>query len=94
MDPSHDCTLWMSQTDFQTQTKHLRFPGLIQWGHLRQAFQGPFHPWEDVVVLKRTESFGVGCCFTVSSRLRFLVLPHHLLAFPGTRCVDIEQPFS
>ena len=61
MDPSHDCTLWMSQADFQTQTKHLRFPGLIQWGHLRQAFQGLFHPWEDLVVLKRTKSFGVGC---------------------------------
>ena len=52
MDPSHDCILWMSQTDFRTQTKHLRFPGLIQWGHLRQAFQGLFHPWEDLVVLK------------------------------------------
>ena len=58
MDPSQDCIRWMSQTDFRTQTKHLRFPGLIQWGHLRQAFQGLFHPWEDLVVLKRTESFG------------------------------------
>ena len=42
----------MSQMDFWTQTKHLRFSGLIQWGHLRQAFQGLFYPWEDLVVLK------------------------------------------
>ena len=56
MDPSHDCILWMSQTDFRTQTKHLRFPGLIQWGHLRQAFQGLFCLWEGLVVPKRTES--------------------------------------
>ena len=74
--------------------EHLRFPGLIQWGHLRQAFQGLFYPWEDLVVLKRTGNFGVGCCFTVSRRLRFLALPHHLLVFPGSLCVDIEQPFS
>ena len=74
--------------------EHLRFPGLIQWGHLRQAFQGLFYLWEDLVVLKRTESFGVGCCFTVSCRLRFLALLHHLSVFPGTLCVDIEQPFS
>ena len=47
----------MSQTDFRTQTRHLRFSGLIQWGHLRQAFQGPFCPWEGLVVPKRTESF-------------------------------------
>ena len=94
MDPSHECTLWMSQTDFRTQTKHLRFPGLIQWGHLRQAFQGLFHPWEDLVVLKGPKVLVWVAGFTVSSRLRFLVLPHHLLVFPGTWCVDIEQPFS
>ena len=46
----------MSQTDFRTQMEHLRFPGLFQCGHLRQAFQGLFCPWEDLVVLKRTES--------------------------------------
>ena len=28
--------------------EHLRFPGLTQWGHLRQAFQGLFCPWEDL----------------------------------------------
>ena len=28
--------------------EHLRFSGLIQWGHLRQAFQGLFRPWEDL----------------------------------------------
>ena len=62
MDPSHDCIFWMSQTDFRTQTKHLRFPGLIQWGHLRQAFQGLFRFWEGLVVPKRTESLCGGFC--------------------------------
>ena len=59
MDSSPDCILWMFQTDFRTQTKHLRFSGLIQWGHLRQAFQGLFCLWEGLVVLKRTESLCV-----------------------------------
>ena len=28
--------------------EHLRFSRLIQWGHLRQAFQGLSRPWEDL----------------------------------------------
>ena len=79
--------------DSQTQMEHLRFSGLIQWEHLRQAFQGLFHPWEDGVVLKRTESFGVGCWFTVLSRLRFLARLRRLLVFRGTLCVDSERLF-
>ena len=81
MDPSHDCILWMSQTDFRTQTKHLRFSGLFQCRHLRHAFQGLFCLWEGLVVPKRTESLCDGFLsftqvlvhlWTGPARLRFL----------------------
>ena len=70
----------MLQIDCRAQMEHLRFPGLFQWEHLRQAFQGLFQLWEGLVVLKRTVSFGFcwfgslwGWCF--GRRSLFSLLP-------------------